>query len=270
MIRAKRLAAAFLVAAATLAAAAPLRVTGQLLDYQKGFVFFTTGDGFRVAPAAPVLDLKTGVAAGRAPAPRDWARVTFDATGTVTELELSKAPLPPEGDFEAARRFAIALSPTTANPDLAPATPGPNGVVRTYSGIPVLVTFKVQVPPSTPLTASIYIATDQSAWNPQAMRMQRVDALHFQITRRINSGTHFQYLYTRGSLDTQERAQNGLQRDPRTVLLTDADVRTVSDNVYSWADEASGAALPMPQQIPTPFNPAPFPNLPAGVPTPHR
>jgi hypothetical protein len=261
--------AAVLVLAIAIAADAPLRVTGQLLDYEKGFVFFTTGDGFRVAPGARILEFTTGTPADRTPVPRDWARVTFDATGTVTELELSRTALAPEGDFEAVRRFAIALSTPAPNPDLAPVTPGPNGVAQTFSGRPVLVTLRVLVPPTTPLTAIVYITTDQSAWNPQAMRMDRIDALHFQLTRRFNSGTHFRYLYTRGSLDTQERGQNGLQRLPRTEIITDADARTVSDTVYDWADGGTNGQQPQPQSIPTPYNPAPFPNLPPGAPTPH-
>jgi len=31
-------------------------VTAQVLDFEKGFIFFTTGDGFRVAPAVVITD----------------------------------------------------------------------------------------------------------------------------------------------------------------------------------------------------------------------
>ena len=133
------------------------------------------------------------------------------------------------------------------------------------------MTFKVLVPPTTPLTASVYITTDQSAWDPQAIRMDRIDALHFQITRRYNSGTHFNYLYTRGSLSTQERAETGIQRAPRSVLVTDADVRAINDTVYEWTDGNVGGLQPQPESIPTPYNPKPFPNLPSpgSLPTIH-
>ena len=133
----------------------------------------------------------------------------------------------------------------------------------------MLVTFVVQVPPYTPFTSSIYIATDQSGWNAQAIPMDRVDALHYQITRRFNSGTVFRYLYDRGSLQSQEIAQNGLARTPRSVVVTDADVRVIRDTVYAWQDAAPGGLNQVqPQIMPTPYNPAPFPNLPGCLPPP--
>ena len=102
------------------------------------------------------------------------------------------------------------------------------------------MTFIVQVPPYTPFTSSIYIATDQSGWNAQAIPMDRVNALHYQITRRFNSGTAMRYLYNRGSLQTQEVGQNGLARTPRDLLVTDADVRVIRDVVYAWQDATPG------------------------------
>ncbi len=42
------------------AASSPIVVSGQLLAYQDGFVFFTTGDGFRVAHDVVIHDAKTG------------------------------------------------------------------------------------------------------------------------------------------------------------------------------------------------------------------
>ena len=40
--------------------------------------------------------------------------------------------------------------------------------------------------------------------------MDRIDALHFVAVRHMASGTVLYYLYTRGSLQTQERGPNGL------------------------------------------------------------
>ncbi|MBV8530918.1 MAG: hypothetical protein JO104_06340, partial [Candidatus Eremiobacteraeota bacterium] len=186
----------------------------------------------------------------------------------------SRAPLPPQGSFADVGRFAVALSSPVPNPDLLKAveTPAPGETfapTQHFSGKPVLVTFIVQVPPYTPFTSSIYISTDQSGWNAQAIPMDRVDALHYQITRRFNSGTIFRYLYDRGSLQSQEVAQNGLARQPRDLVVTDADVRVLRDTVYAWQDSAPGAVnQPQPQIMPTPYNPAPFPNLPTSVPPP--
>lgn len=266
--------AAAALALVLIAAGSSVVVSGQLLAYQDGYVFFTTGDGFRVAHDVVLRDAKTGRPTAIRPAPRIWARATFDATGTVTELDLSRDPLPPQGSFDDVARFAVAISSPLPNPDLLKAveTPAPGeSFVPTqhFSGRPVLVTFIVQVPPYTPFTSSIYIATDTSGWNAQAIPMDRVDALHYQITRRFNSGTIFHYLYDRGSLQSQEVAQNGLARPPRNLIVTDADVRVVRDTVFAWQDAAPGAVnQPQPQIMPTPYNPAPFPNLPTSVPPP--
>ncbi|HXO17531.1 MAG TPA: hypothetical protein VN909_05125 [Candidatus Dormibacteraeota bacterium] len=265
---------ALALAIVLLAAGSSIVVSGQLLAYQDGYVFFTTGDGFRVAHDVVIRDAKTGGATALRPAPRVWARATFDAGGTVTELDLSRDPLPPQGSFADVSRFAIALSSPVPNPDLLKAveTPAPGDTsapIQRFSGKPVLVTFIVQVPPYTPFTSSIYIATDQSGWNAQAIPMDRVDALHYQITRRFNSGTIFRYLYDRGSLQSQEIAQNGLARTPRHAVVTDADVRVIRDTVFAWQDAAPGGLNQVqPQIMPTPYNPAPFPNLPNCLPPP--
>ncbi|MBV9719533.1 MAG: hypothetical protein JOZ77_09440 [Candidatus Eremiobacteraeota bacterium] len=262
-----------------LAAGPPVVVSGQLLAYQDGYVFFTTGDGFRVAHDIVLRDAKTGAASSIRPAPRVWARATFDPSGTVTELDLSRSPLPPEGSFDDVSRFAVALSTPVPNPDLLRnvVTPEPNDLggpssvasIVQFSGKPVLVTFIVQVPPNTPFTSSVYITNDVSGWNAQAIPMDRVDALHYQITRRYNSGTIFRYLYDRGTFQSQESAQNGLQRPPRQLIITNADVRVIRDTVYAWQDSVAGGVQQVqPQIMPTPYNPAPFPNLPPCLPPP--
>lgn len=269
--------AALALAVVLIAAGSPIVVSGQLLAYQGGFVFFTTGDGFRVAPGIALKDAKTGSATLIHPAPRIWARATFDAGGTVTELDLSRTPLPPEGSFADVAHFAVALSTPVPNPDLLKniETPAPDSEIPgapsalSFNGKPVLVTFIVQVPPNTPWTASVYITNDVSGWNAQAIPMDRIDALHYQITRRYNSGTVFRYLYDRGTFQSQEVAQNGLQRPPRPLVVTNADVRVIRDTVYAWQDSVSGGVQQMqPQIMPTPYNPAPFPNLPTCLPAP--
>jgi hypothetical protein len=266
-----------MLAVALVAAGPSIVVSGQLLAYQDGYVFFTTGDGFRVAPGVVLKDAKTGAAATIAPGPRVWARATFDASGTVTELDLSRAPLPPEGSFADVTRFAVALSTPVPNPDLLRniETPSPGAEnptlasVVSFNGRPVLVTFIVQVPPNTPWTASVYITNDVSGWNAQAIPMDRIDALHYEITRRYNSGTIFRYIYDRGTFQSQETAQNGLQRTPRQLIVTNADVRVIRDTVYAWQDSVSGGVQQLqPQIMPTPYNPAPFPNLPTCLPAP--
>jgi len=277
MIRRSLTAVMAVLAIALIAAGSSVVVSGQLLAYQSGYVFFTTGDGFHVASDIVIRDAKTGGATPIKPAPRVWARATFNSSGTVTELDLSRDPLPPQGSFDDVSRYAVAVSSPVPNPDLlrnieTPPPGAPPEVVAAsqhFSGRPVLVTFIVQVPPYTPFTASVYISTDQSGWNAQAIPMDRVDALHYAITRRFNSGTIFRYLYDRGSLQSQEVGQNGLARPPRNLTVTDADVRVIRDTVFAWQDSApGGVSAPQPQVMPTPYNPAPFPNLPTCLPPP--
>lgn len=260
-----------LLAIGLMAASPSIAVTGQLLAYQDGFVFFTTGDGFRVAPNVAIRDAAGTGPSTIVPGPRIWARAHFDPNGTVTELDLSARALPKEGSFADVARFAVALSSPIPNPDLLRATPAPGqslAPTEHFSGRPVLVTFNVQVPPNTPFAATVYISTDVSGWNPQAIPMDRTDALHYQITRRLSSGTIFRYLYDRGSFQSQEIAENGLQRAPRQIVVTDADVRIERDTVYAWVDALQGNAGQQPSGLPTPYNPAPFPNLPGGFPSP--
>jgi len=260
---------ALLCALILLAAAAPVTITGQLLAYQDGFVFFTTGDGFRLAPNVTILDEQTKQPAKRAPKARDYARAVFNAAGQVVEIDLSERPYPIGPLPDAAQAFAVMASSPYPNPELAgPPHTTSNGVAETFSGKLVLVKFEVQVPPTTPINAEIFIATDTSGWNPQAIEMDRIDALHFVVVRRIASGTILHYLYTRGTLQTEEVGPNGLSLRPRELVVNDSDTNSANNIVASWADANANNILQQPSVFPTPYNPAPFPNLPNGVRTP--
>lgn len=241
--------------------------TAQLLDYQKGFVFITTGDGFRVAPGVQIVDAATNKPLTAMPAPRDYARLAFAADGTVSVIALSKHKLPAEGDLAQLHKFAISLSTPAPNPELASAPKG----TCSFEGAPHLVPvrFVVQVPPSTQPTDNVYMSTDQSAWNPQAYRMNRVDALHYATTLKFMSGTDVAYLFDRGTTQSFPRAQNGLEQEPFHLCVRMSTVLSVTRVVYHWGDETSSNSVPAPQTQPTPFNPAPFPNLPGATPNPH-
>jgi hypothetical protein len=246
----------------------PIRVNGEILAYQNGYVFFTTGDGFRVSPAVAVRSI-TGGATSLEPGPLVWARATFDDSGNVVELDLSPTPLTPIGDFSLVQRFALALSSPVPNPDLMQPQSSVPGIHQRFSGKPVIVRFSVQVPPTTPLSAQVYMSTDVSGWNPQAIPMQRVDALHFQVIERLRSGTIMHFLYTRGSFASEERSEGGLEMEPRTAIIPDVNGAVIPSIVYAWADQLStGQLLQQPNVFPTPYNPAPFPNLPPGIRTP--
>lgn len=263
-----------LACCALLIGAAPgLSITGQVLAYQDGFVFFTSGNGFKVSPQVRVLEETTKTAMARTPKPRDYARAVFDDAGQVVELDLSKKPLPLQALSPEEQSYVVSASPSYPNPDLAPnhsTMTTRNGVVQSFSGKMVLLNITVQVPPDTPANSQIYMATDTTSWNPQAILLTRIDALHFRIARRFASGTILHYIYTRGSMASEERSQNGLDAAPHSIIITDADVRAVNDIVYRWGDETTpGGPQIQPNVAPTPYNPNPFPNLPSVVPTPH-
>lgn len=266
------MAALALVAATVIGAsaqAAATVVTAQILDYEKGYIFFTTGDGFHVAPTVTIVNVKSGAPAD-APHSRDYARVTFDQNGVVTKLELSRTKLPPEGDLSAVRRFAIALSTPAPNSDLSPRQANNSPCANVRPGKSVTLNITVQVPPTTPLTDTVYMTTDQSGWNAQAYRMDRRDALHYRLQLKLLSGVILRVLFDRGSIQSVQVGQDGIEQDPYQICIGDEDAQTFTKTIYHWADQQAGASIPIPQTFPTPYNPAPFPNLPTPPPpTPH-
>jgi len=239
-----------------------VRYAGQLLDVQNGYVFFTTGDGFRLGPNAKIDDASGGPTTLR-PVTRVFARAAFDTgSGAIVELALSTKALPPEASYEDVAKFAIALSTAAPNPDLRQDKEG-------YSGRDVLVTFTVQVPPKTPFADTVYVATDISGWSATAIRMDRIDALHYRITQTFKSGTRFLYRYTRGSWQSAERGQNGLEVTPREFLVKNGDVQSINNIVYHWGDENANAP-DLGNAIPTPYQPIPFTTPPSSKPPPHH
>ncbi|MGA3037293.1 MAG: hypothetical protein ABSE64_07375 [Vulcanimicrobiaceae bacterium] len=249
-----------------------MKFTGMLLDMQHGFVFFTTGDAFPIAPDAKIINYDTNQPATQAPTTRMFAQATFDG-GKIVELAISKHPLPPGSSYADVRKYAVALSPAVANPDLDPNRP--RTVAGNTSRIPltgkiVQVRFVVQVPPTTPMSDSIYMTTDVAGWNPQATRMERFDALHYAVTLPLRTGTEFYYKFTRGSWQSAERGRTGIDEAPHHFFLGatelgEPDTQVRDAIVYNWADynPASGGQALVPGATPSPFNPKPF-----GYPTP--
>jgi hypothetical protein len=248
-------------AATVTAVPAIVRFSGQLLDLRNGFVYFTTGDAFKANPSLHVVDLDTGGPTKLVPGPPLYARATLDPTGSIVELALTKRRLAADAAYQQAyaqaHAFAAAGSPTVPAPELM------HGVRLT--GRPVAVTFYVQVPPTTPLSDSVFIATDASGWAANAMKMDRIDALHYRLTRTYASGTKFAYRYTRGSWTSVEVGEDGLQGDPHQFFVPEVDAKRLSDVVYRWSDQNTTQPQVGPDSIPTPFNPNPFGGLPSTV-----
>jgi hypothetical protein len=227
-----------------------VKFSGQILDDRSGFVFFTTGDGFRLDPGVKIDDAATGGATKLTPVTRVYARASFDTgTGRVVELGLSTRKLPDEASYYDIKKFAVVLSTPYPNPDLG----GGEG----FNGKAVLVVFTVQVPPKTPFGDAVYLATDTSGWSATAIEMDRVDALHYRVSRDFSSGTRFLYRYTRGSWQSAERGPNGMQLRPRIFQVRNADVQSKNDVVDNWGD-ADEFAPDLNGLLPTPFNPVPI------------
>jgi hypothetical protein len=232
-----------------------VRYAGQILDVRSGYIFFTTGDGFALDPNVRYVDYFTGKATTIPAALRIYGRAAFDpVTKRVVEVGLSRKQIPPEASYAAAHEYAVTASAVQENPELR----ARNG----FTGRVVPVTFTTLVPSTTKLNDDVYMETDQSGWNPQAIKLDRIDALHYRVTLRLPSGSEFLYRYTRGSAQSVEQSRGGIEQPARHLLVPEADVKNEDDTVYNWADTNPAAgqnSAPNPDSIPTPFNPNPFP-----------
>jgi hypothetical protein len=238
-----------------------VRFTGQLLDFRNGYVYFTTADAFKVSPALQIVDLDTGQPTTRKPAAPLYARATLDpASGSITELALTRRKLAQDAAYQQAYAQAHAYAATGS-----PTVPAPELRGVRVTGRAVAVTFYVQVPPTTPLSDSVYITTDASGWVANAMKMDRIDALHYRLTRTYASGTKFAYRFTRGSWTSVEVGEDGLQDDPHQFFVPEVDAKRLTDVVYRWSDQNPSQPQVGPDSIPTPFNPNPFGGLPSAI-----
>jgi hypothetical protein len=95
--------------------------------------------------------------------------------------------------------------------------------------------------------------------------MDRIDALHYRLTRTYASGTKFAYRYTRGSWTSVEVGEDGLQDDPHEFLVPEVDAKRLDNVVFRWSDQNPAQQEVGPDSIPTPFNPNPFGNLPSAI-----
>ena len=239
-----------------------VRVTGQLLDVRNGFVYFTSGDAFKLADAPRIADYDTGKPTTLQPRAKLFARAIIDpATKRVVELDLTTRHLADDAAYTAvAQQFTQTKSTSERAPEI---------VGQRITGKEVPVTFTVTVPPTTSLSSDVYISTDASNWNPQAIKMDRIDGQRYRAIRRFASGTKFFFRVTRGSWNSAERDQSGLEPAPHEFFVREVDSQGRDVTVYSWSDDrANSPQQAAPGAIPTPFNPNPFP--PGGLFPPSR
>jgi hypothetical protein len=260
-----RMLAAFAAAAVLVAFALPslaqqsqlVRVTGQLLDVRNGYVYFTSGDSFKLAAAPKIADYDTGGATPLKPRPKLFARAVIDpATKQVVELDLTMKRLAFDATYGVVPNALSATNPTTVK--------APEIVGVPTTGKEVAVAFVVTVPPTTAISSNVYISTDASGWNPQAIKMDRIDGQRYRAVRRFASGTKFAFRVTRGSWNSVELGNDGLQAPPHEYYTKEVDAQEARVTVFAWSDDrANVPQAAQPGAIPTPFNPNPFP--PGGI-----
>lgn len=150
----------------------------------------------------------------------------------------------------AGRSFAVAFDPDgrvvvrirparfgepLGDPDQIPATAWAVAPRRPpVSTAPVAVVIDVYVPPRTPATDDIYLATERSNWNPTEIRMNRVDGRHFTATLEVPRGSTVALQISRGSYATLERDAARTVPPPHTIeARPGAELRV---DVAAWAD----------------------------------
>jgi hypothetical protein len=216
------------------AASAPAIIySGQLIDVEKGYAVFSNGDALRLAPNAQIVNALTKQSLSSVQ-PGEFGLATVDASGAIALLQVSDAPFSTGSPIDdVPRSIVVQLSPSQPNQDLASNVPPltPSKLTKTE-----LVTITAFVPPETPFTDDIYLATDTSGWNPQAVKMERIDGRRFRVSMDVMPGTQFHYLFTRGSWATEESDAAGLRRAPRVLYAAGAVALDVDATVQRWID----------------------------------
>ncbi len=106
----------------------------------------------------------------------------------------------------------------------------------------VNITFRVQVPTSTPSADTIYIAGNFQGWlpgDPAYALAKQSDGTH-QITLNLPAGTQIQYKFTRGSWASVEKGANGEEIANR--VYTPQNTATLNLSVANWADRNAAIA----------------------------
>ena len=248
-----------------------LQYTGQLLDVRNNYVYFSSGDAFGASDPLRVVNYDTGAPTSVTPVAKMFARATFDkTTHKIIELAITTKRLPFTQDSSALIGYSVQKSQGGSAPEL---------VGQLLTGKQVAVTFEVTAPPTTAITDTLYITTDSGGWNPQQIKLDRVDAYKYRAQRFYASGTKFAYRVTRGSWNSVERGEDNLDPAAHLFFVREVDSLAARVTVYHWSDENPAHQQAGPNAIPTPYNSNPFgggpggitvPQLPTPRPTPFR
>lgn len=230
-----------------------LDIVVQLLVLQPGTAVLTDGAAYKVAPDVAIVDFKSGKPMP-APSPGALVRLTFDSAGVIHTIAGGVPKDQQSADRSAIAGFAVLPA--------AQGSPEPTSGYVAFNLKRVMVTFTVRVPATTGSGDTVYLTDSELAWNPVGIRMDRIDLLRYRAVIALPSGAEFNYLYTRGNGQTIELGTKGLQRKVRTMLPKGVQPLRQDDVVERWGDEVGNTLLPAPHASPTPFNPAPYPNVP--------
>ena len=235
--------------------------TGQLLDVRNNYVYFTTGDAFAAIDPLRIVSYETGNVTTVQPVAKMFAKASFDPkTHKIIELAITSKRVPVTQSTSALIGYAVAKSQKSSAAELAGGTP--------MTGKPVAVVFEVNAPPTTNITDTLYISTDAGGWNPMEIKLDRVDAYRYRAERTYASGTKFSYRVTRGSWNSVERGEDGLDSAPHQFVVREVDALAARANVYHWSDENAAHPQAGPMSIPTPYNSNPFGGGPGGISVP--
>jgi hypothetical protein len=234
--------------------------TGQLLDVRSDYVYFTTGDAFAAIDPLRIVTYETGQVTSVQPRAKMFAKATFDPnTHKIIELAITTKRLK-TSDSTALVGYAVQKSKLSDAPEL-------NGGQR-LTGRPVSVVFEITAPPTTNVSDTLYISTDAGGWNPMEIKLDRVDAYLYRAERTYASGTKFAYRVTRGSWNSVERGEDGLDSAPHNFFVREVDSLAARVTVYHWSDENPAHPQAGPESIPTPFVNNPFGGGPGGISVP--
>ena len=102
---------------------------------------------------------------------------------------------------------------------------------------PIQVTITVTVPTNTPARDIVYMATDAANWVPNGVRMSPLTGNRWTATLTLGKGSSLKYKYTRGSWQTAETNQSGMEIPNRSLSITKTnDTQQVQDLVVRWSD----------------------------------
>jgi hypothetical protein len=225
----------------------------QLLVLQPGTAVLTDGAAYKVAPDVTIVDVKSGKPIPT-PSPGALVRLTFDSAGVIHTIAGGVPKDQQTSDRSAIASFAVLPA--------AQGSPEPSSAFAAFNLKRVMVTFTVRVPATTHAGDAVYLTDSELAWNPVGIRMDRIDLLRYRAVLALPSGADFHYLYTRGNGQTIELGAKGIQRKVRTLQPKGLEPLRADDVVERWGDEVGNTLLPAPHASPTPFNPAPYPNVP--------